>query len=361
MVSNTLAASITLIAPFVSHSSYLIVCGRLILGRSRQAVTHKEPLIEPSAYQVSLDSGTAPSRLTSSTVRYWSDFTRVFYHPKSVNQLHDFELNSTIQPFERHHMGAELFDSIDKENDIVDRDFRPFAEECDRMEGIQVFTTLDDAWGGFSSKYLDALRDEFPKTCIWLWGLQSPTAGLAREKRLLRQLNVAHALVHSASSASMIAPLRVPERGLPPNMEVDVSSQWNVSALFATAVDSALLEYRMAPRAGRHPSSLWDTVQTLNHGGSQRVAGLQIAVGQRANEADNSQYQADLLGFGQLDKFPTKDHQRRVFGEATTLRWPKPSAEERVEEADDPPLNRLGQETYSHRLGITHIPQPVIG
>lgn len=350
MVSDTLCSQNHTPRPFSSQSDHTIVTRGLTPGRSRQAVTYKEPLIEPSAYQVSLDAGTAPSRLDSATVRYWSDFTRVFYHPKSINQLHDFELNSTIQPFERHYMGAELFDSIDKENDIVDRDFRPFAEECDRMEGIQVYATLDDAWGGFSSKYLEALRDEFPKTCIWLWGLQSPVAGLTREKRQLRQLNVAHALVHSGSSASMIAPLRVPERELPSNTDIDPSSQWNVSALFATAVDSALLEYRFAARGGRQPSSLWDTVQALNQGGSQRLARLRFAVGQTANQIEDSQYQTDLFGFGQLDKTPAKDPQRRVFGQVSTLRSPYQAAETGAEEDMDPPLNRLVQETYTHRF-----------
>ena len=121
--------------------------------------------------------------MTGSSVRYWSDFSRVYYHPKSLVQLYDFELNSSIRPFERHEMGTELFETLDKEHEIVDRDFRPFVEECDRMQGIQTFATLDDAWGGFASKYLDALRDEYPKSCIWLWGLSSPTVEIPREKR----------------------------------------------------------------------------------------------------------------------------------------------------------------------------------
>ena len=80
-------------------------------------------------------------------------------------------------------MGTELFETLDKEHDIVDRDWRPFVEECDRMQGIQVFSTIDDAWGGFASSYIETLRDEYPKSCIWVWGLQSPLLDTPRQDR----------------------------------------------------------------------------------------------------------------------------------------------------------------------------------
>lgn len=115
--------------------------------RSGTAAVHKQDALLPSDYQQSLDAGTEPAPLAKSAVRYWSDFSRVYYHPKSSVQLYDYELDSSIRPFERFAMGTELFDSLDKEHDIIDRDWRPFVEECDLMQGIQVYTTLNDAWG----------------------------------------------------------------------------------------------------------------------------------------------------------------------------------------------------------------------
>jgi hypothetical protein len=127
-----------------------------------------------------LDSGLEPEQLTSSTVRYWSDFNRVFFHPKSIIQLNEYELNSTVMPFEKWHMGEELFASLDKEHDIVDRDLRPFIEEADQMQGIQIISGLDDAWAGFSAKYVERLRDEYGKTPLWVWGAQEPVSRLPR-------------------------------------------------------------------------------------------------------------------------------------------------------------------------------------
>jgi hypothetical protein len=143
-------------------------------------VVRKQPPIQPSAYQESLDAGTTPPELTTCNVRYWSDFNRVFFHPRSIVQLNEYELNSTLMPFEKWNMGEELFSSLDKDHDIVDRDLRPFIEEADQMQGVQIMTGIDDAWGGFAAKYIERMRDEYGKTPIWVWGLQEPTLGLSR-------------------------------------------------------------------------------------------------------------------------------------------------------------------------------------
>lgn len=75
-------------------------------------------------------------------------------------------------PFERWSTGEDLFSDLDKEHDLLDRDLRPFLEECDQLQGLQIITGIDDAWGGFAAKYLDRVRDELGKTSAWVWGLE---------------------------------------------------------------------------------------------------------------------------------------------------------------------------------------------
>ena len=135
-------------------------------------VVQKQPLIQPSDYQVSLEEGSTPPELSTKTVRYWSDFNRVCYHPRSIAQINDYELGSTLMPFEKWENGEGLFGGLDREVDLLDRDVRFFAEECDAMQGIQVFAGVDDAWGGFAAKYVESLRDEYGKSSIWIWGLE---------------------------------------------------------------------------------------------------------------------------------------------------------------------------------------------
>ncbi len=75
-------------------------------------------------------------------------------------------------PFESWNVGEELFHSLDKEHDLLDRDLRPFAEEADHMQGIQMISSIDDAWGGYAASYIDRIRDEYGKTTISFWGLE---------------------------------------------------------------------------------------------------------------------------------------------------------------------------------------------
>ncbi len=140
-------------------------------------VVQKQSTIEQNEYQRCLDEGLPPPMLSTESVRYWSDFNRVYYNPKSIVQLNDFELNSRLMPFESWETGEELFSSLDREHDLLDRDLRPFAEECDQIQGLQIITAVDDAWGGFAARYTDRIRDDFGKTSVWVWALEDGKQG----------------------------------------------------------------------------------------------------------------------------------------------------------------------------------------
>lgn len=137
---------------------------------TKPIVERAEP-IPLSTYQEHLDAGLASPTLSALTVRYWSDYSRVFYHPKSIIQLSEFDVNDTLMPFEKWEVGLELFEKLEREADLVDRDLRPFIEECDNIQGLQIFTGVDDAWGGWASAWLERLRDDYGKLSIWTWGL----------------------------------------------------------------------------------------------------------------------------------------------------------------------------------------------
>ncbi|KAJ6160413.1 hypothetical protein N7470_003809 [Penicillium chermesinum] len=194
-----------------------------------QAIVQKQAPIMPSDYQKSLDQGTPAPRLTSETVRYWSDYNRVFYHPRSAVQLNEYELNSQTMPFEDWNVGEELFNDIDKEHDLLDRDVRPFAEECDQLRALQIFTGADDAWGGFSARYIDRLRDEYGKKSIWVWAIEDGT-------RVQRH----------RQSTIYVPILDVPPK-LPEYINVDRSSEWQKTALISSALETVTLPSRLRP------------------------------------------------------------------------------------------------------------------
>ncbi|KAH8169531.1 tubulin domain-containing protein [Sarocladium implicatum] len=303
------------------------------LWPGRQVVEKQKPL-QPSEYQQSLDAGTAAPTLTTSSVRYWSDFSRVFYHPRSLVQLYDYELDSSIRPFDRFAAGSDLFQSLDKDDDILDRDFRPFVEECDRMQGIQVWAGLDDAWGGFAGEYVERLRDEYGKTCVWVWGSQAPTAGVQREKRRLRMANTAQSLNRLCASASMVVPMSLPTGKLADGVKLDASSSWHLSALLSAGLESATLPLRLTGQSGQHAPSMDDMTEFLNTGGNQTVARLRMGVGRRLQAAepgeDDETDVIDLFGMGETGV--KRKSSSRKFGQVTMDRG---LGDAEVEELED--------------------------
>ncbi|KAL8773301.1 MAG: hypothetical protein Q9209_001695 [Squamulea sp. 1 TL-2023] len=233
--------------------------------------------ISQSAYQKALDEGLdEPPKLSPQTVRYWSDFTRVFYHPRSIVQINDYELGSTIVPFEEWDSGEELFSKLDKYHDLLDRDIRLWVEECDQMQAIQIFASADDAWGGFASKYVEALRDEYGKTPLWFWGLEDQAGQGQRAKHLIRIVNTAQSLQAISPLASMYVPLAVPSH-VPPHVGLDRSCQWHVSGLLSMAVESTTLPCRQKS-GGIRRGFLSDFEAALNTNGNQRIAELQCSI-----------------------------------------------------------------------------------
>ncbi|CAD0082022.1 unnamed protein product, partial [Aureobasidium vineae] len=226
--------------------------------------------IQQSAYQQHLDQGLEPPTLSPDTVRYWSDFNRVFYHPKSIVQLQEYELNSSLMPFEKWTTGEDLFDSLDKEHDLLDRDLRPFLEECDQLQAIQMITSADDAWGGFTAKYLERMRDELGKTSAWVWGLEEGG-------RKPRVANVAQSIYQISSQASMYIPLTTLPDALPPYVNLNGSSRWHTSALQLLALESMTLPTRL--RSGQQGRSSFADIETLlSNDGNRRVAQLNMSI-----------------------------------------------------------------------------------
>ncbi|KAF3481230.1 DML1 [Arthroderma uncinatum] len=206
-------------------------------------VLQQQPKIPQSEYQRCLDMGLPVPRLTAEMVRYWSDFNRVFYSPRSIQQLNEYDLGSQLMPFEDWSVGQSLFSELDREHDLLDRDLRPFAEECDQLKGMQIFSGVDDAWGGFAASYVDRLKDEFGSKSIWTWALNG-SSQLQREKRKLASANTARSLSEICSQVTAYIPITDLPSKLPPHVKPDLHHAWYSSALTSLALESVSLPSR---------------------------------------------------------------------------------------------------------------------
>ncbi|KAL2074570.1 hypothetical protein VTL71DRAFT_8348 [Oculimacula yallundae] len=292
-------------------------------------IVQRQPAIEQSAYQQSLDQGLEPQPLTTDSVRYWSDFNRVYYHPKSIVQLNEYELGSALMPFENWNVGEELFNSLDKEHDLLDRDLRSFAEEADHMQGIQMIAGIDDAWGGFAARYMDRIRDEYGKTTVYFWGLEDGFKSTPRERRFTQMSNTARSISEIAPQASLFVPMTIPSTVLPSYVIIDPKSRWHVGGLFSTAYETMTLASRLRLHNGAR-ESLDELVNVLNVNGNQNIAKLRMSIDQKS--APNGHHRSARLEI-------------RAQSRDTRL----PSQERRIEETpshDDNELKTLDMDFF---------------
>ena len=245
--------------------------------RGGNVVLQQDPQIQQSSYQQALNEGIPdPQNPSKNTVHYWSDFNRVFYHPRSIVQINDYELGSSLMPFEDFNNGEELFSNIDREEDLLDRDLRPWAEECDQLQGIQIWASADDAWGGFGSRYAERLRDEFGKIGLWAWSAEEGKHKGPKAKQVLRLTNAAKTLKEMSTHASMYIPMAVPGR-LPDYVKLARDSSWHTSAMLATGLETMTLPSRL--KSHDVERGFWSDMEAaLNVNGNQRIAQLQCSI-----------------------------------------------------------------------------------
>lgn len=247
---------------------------------SKPIVQRAAQTITQSAYQEHLDAGLEPPQLSTSTVRYWSDYSRVYYHPKSIVQLSEFDVNDKLMPFENWEVGMELFEKLEREVDLVDRDLRPFIEECDGIQGIQIFTGVDDAWGGWASGWLERLRDEYGKLSIWTWGLgdQGANPAVPREQRVQQVANASRSLQILGEQSSLYIPMSNSPAKVPHYLSMEATSPWHIAALQVAGLESMTISSRLRTSLGGR-GTLQNLEDTINSTGKRRIAkfGMSIA------------------------------------------------------------------------------------
>ncbi|CAG8585002.1 11007_t:CDS:10, partial [Ambispora leptoticha] len=213
------------------------------------------------------------------SVKVWSDFNRVYYHPKTVNQINQYQFDDEFMPFDVFSYGQECFVQHEKEESTFDDNFRFFAEECDTIQGIQIFTDILDGFGGFSCNFLEQLRQEYPKNAILTYGitnsqrLTSPQYSLEHYHK--QTLNTAFSVVQLNELSSFYVPLTTPVQEsrifkyIRPNLHLPYHS----SAILSAAIETTSLAFRL-----RHGfMSMIDLLGQLNWRGNTKIGNLDSA------------------------------------------------------------------------------------
>ncbi|KAJ2482878.1 hypothetical protein IWW56_000719 [Coemansia sp. RSA 2131] len=186
---------------------------------------HRQPL-----YPKHTDSA-QPARM-----KFWSDFVQTKLSPHAMHVVSGVEFGNSLGEMNTFQEGLQVFAGTDSRGDVLEGNFRGFAEECDHLQGFQV---LADAFGGFAgygSAFMAKIRDEYPKTPILLYNV-----GRSQSARQLRNAQLMDAAVSVASNSevvSMSVPLFTPTPITKLNAHIHITDNdfYQTSAFMATNV-----------------------------------------------------------------------------------------------------------------------------
>ncbi|KAF8578620.1 hypothetical protein K439DRAFT_1663634 [Ramaria rubella] len=227
-------------------------------------IEYRQDPIPQSFYHAQLDAGEEsdkeadvetsfdrdlPIHDLTHSVRFWSDFSHVFYHPRGLHRMPD------SAEWEREigwAQGVERYKLYDADHMVLEDSFRLFAEECDLLQGVQL--CLDaPSFGSFVISLLTQLRDEYPKlSLLSLCSLSSydpAQVNLDDAQACMAALNDASTLHELGTLSTLTVPLQHPstwQRGLwSKHVSADFAKPYHSSAILAAHVENATLPLRL--------------------------------------------------------------------------------------------------------------------
>ncbi|TFY63898.1 hypothetical protein EVJ58_g2947 [Rhodofomes roseus] len=249
---------------------------------------YRQDHIPPSNYHVQLDheagdddksletdeDGVAP-QVSESDVRFWSDYSRVFLHPRSMRRLPD---PPDWESTEGNWVGSkDAFERHNTDTDLMEESFRSFVEECDNLQGIQVMNDTS-TFGGLTGSFLTAYRDEFPRLpCLVIPLMSYSLPGHVRtdnDMGMRTVINDALYLHGLASLSTMTVPVQAPETWVAGEwlngIDLKHKSLYQTSALLSAHIETATVPLRLRGSM----EDLDSVCGVLNWGGSNRFAHL---------------------------------------------------------------------------------------
>ncbi|EMD35050.1 hypothetical protein CERSUDRAFT_107070 [Gelatoporia subvermispora B] len=213
---------------------------------------YRQAPIPKSKYHVRLEEG-APDTAAppASDIRCWSDYSRVDFHPRSLQKLPDHADWESLEG--DWNAGREEFAHHDLETSLMEDNLRQFVEECDALQGIQLMHDTA-SFGGFTNGFLTAFRDEFFKLpCLAFPLLSSSIPGSVDQDNVLgirKALNDALCLRGLNELCNLSVPLQAPStwslgEWTKPFVNFDRSNIYQTSALLSSHIETATLPLRL--------------------------------------------------------------------------------------------------------------------
>ncbi|XP_022858028.1 protein misato homolog 1 isoform X1 [Olea europaea var. sylvestris] len=181
-------------------------------------------------------------------VRYWTDFSKVHYHPRSLYELSGLWMD--IEDFDNYGVGRDAFSGGLRAEEIGER-LRFFIEECDHIQGIQF--VVDDAGGfsGVAGEFLENIADEYANIPVLLYSVHSPDTCIdpkSKKQTISRKLHDVVSFSRLSASCKLVVPVGLPSFSMSRTssfLRMKDEKPYHTSAVYASAIHSISLPFRM--------------------------------------------------------------------------------------------------------------------
>ncbi|KAJ6314516.1 hypothetical protein OIU78_018071 [Salix suchowensis] len=185
-----------------------------------------------------------------SDVQYWTDFSKVHFHPQSLYELNGLWMDNV--EFDNYGIGRDIFSRGLQGEEISER-LRFFVEECDHIQGFQFI--VDDS-GGFSAiagDFLESIADEYTKTPLLLYTVRGPGPHMnltSQKQKLSRSIHDALSFSRLSSFCKLIVPVGLPLLSTSKasmHLRIKDEMPYHSSAVYAAALHSSSVPFRIEP------------------------------------------------------------------------------------------------------------------
>lgn len=185
------------------------------------------------------------------TVSVWSDYLKVYLHPKSTHIFTEYTKDSEFNKFDIYGCGQSLLSNFDTRSEIEDK-IHFFTEECDSLQGFHILLDTYDGFGGLGTGLLEYLKDEFGSKSLLTFGLTpADVQDNMPHHRANRILNSALTYDSCSRYSSLFTPVSLAStlwKKMGPLVQfpyLDYKSvPYHTSSIIALALDTMTLPYR---------------------------------------------------------------------------------------------------------------------
>ncbi|TPX34804.1 hypothetical protein SmJEL517_g02647 [Synchytrium microbalum] len=221
------------------------------------------------------------SDILESSVRVWSDYSKLSYHPKSIVQVPNYTHENPTTPFALYGAGRDVLSDVEFRDEVIDDRIRSFLEDCDSLQGFQVLTDVNNAFGGLTTSIMEALLDDMPKTTFMTFGVsetKDPVVGNLQDyqKRMFENVNQIQCLRYLKDTSSIYIPVSSPlQSELDPNgwsryLNPKFNLRYHSSAYLASLIETATLPFRTFT----NPLYIYEAAPMVSSNQSTKIAAI---------------------------------------------------------------------------------------